>query len=106
MSDDNVTKLNQKVNSNLDEMERDQKELFSAVVNGERFTMIDPANIDFKDLMSIQHPANFLKYALDEHGKDVLARNKVEGWKFNNLIKDYMEYYDLDPNAMGKDWLS
>jgi hypothetical protein len=106
MSDDNVTRLNQKVNSNLDEMERDRKVPFSAVVNGERFEMVDPAEIDFKDLMQIQHPANFLKYALDDEGKRILAENKVPGWKFNNLIKDYMEYYDLDPNAMGKDWLS
>lgn len=106
MSDDNVRQLNLKVNSNLDEMERDRKEPFAAVVAGQRFTMMDPAEIDFKDLMEIQHPANFLKYALSDEGKKILAENKVEGWRFNNLIRDYMEYYDLDPNAAGKGWLS
>lgn len=106
MAQDNVTQLNQRIMSNLDEMERESKPRFAAVVDGQRFEMIDPAEIDFKDLMQIQHPANFLKYALDENGKKVLAEAKVPGWKFNNLIKSYMEYYDLDPNAMGKDWLS
>lgn len=106
MSDDNVVKLNQKVHSNLDEMERDSKEPFAAVVNNHRFTMKDPADIDFKDLLEIQHPANFLKYALDDEAKKVLAEEYVPGWKFNNLINDYMKYYDLDPNAAGKGWLS
>jgi hypothetical protein len=106
MTDDNVTQLNQKVNSNLDEMERDSKTAFAAVVAGHRFTMKDPAEIDFKDLMEIQHPANFLKYALSDEAKKVLAEEYVPGWKFNNLIQDYMKYYDLDPSAAGKGWLS
>jgi hypothetical protein len=106
MSDDNVRRLSRTVNSNLDEMERDSKAPFVGVVNGHEFTMKDPAEIDFKDLMQIQHPANFLKYALDDESKKVLSEEYVPGWKFNNLIKDYMEYYDLDPGAMGKDWLS
>lgn len=103
---DNVTQLNLKVHSNLDEMERDRKVPFAAVVAGVRFEMTDPAEIDFKDLMEIQHPANFLKYALSDEGKKVLAENDVPGWKFNKLIEDYMKYYDLDPNAAGKGWLS
>jgi hypothetical protein len=103
---DNVRQLNLEVNSNLDEMERDRKKPFAAVVAGKRFTMLDPAEIDFKDLMTIEHPANFLKFALDDEGKKILAENQVEGWRFNNLIRDYMEYYDLDPNRAGKGWLS
>lgn len=106
MSDDNVVKLNQKVNSNLDEMERDGKTPFSFVLAGTRVEMKDPAEIDFKDLMTIEHPANFLKYALSDEAKQLLAENYLPGWKFNNLIKDYMDYYDLDPNAAGKGWLS
>lgn len=106
MSDDNVTQLNQKIDSNLDEMERDRKRPFASVLGGERFEMIDPAEIDFKDLMEIQHPANFLKYALDDNGKRILAEHKLPGWKFNKLIEDYMKYYDIDPNRAGKGWLS
>lgn len=103
---DNVTQLNQRVNSNLDEMERDGKAPFAAVVNNQRFEMKDPNEIDFKDLMTIEHPANFLKYALTDEGKKILAENDVPGWKFNKLIEDYMKYYDLDPQAAGKGWLS
>lgn len=106
MTDSNVHQLNQKVNTNLDAMERDSKEPFSAVVNERRFTMKDPAEIDFKDLMTIEHPANFLKYALDDEAKAVLAEEYVPGWKFDKLIREYMEYYDLDPNRAGKGWLS
>lgn len=103
---DNVTRLNQKVHSNLDEMERDSKEPFASVVNGRRFTMCDPAEIDFKDLLTIEHPANFLKFALDDEAKKVVAEEHIPGWKFERLIKDYMEYYDLDPSRAGKGWLS
>jgi hypothetical protein len=106
MSDDNVRSLNQKVHSNLDEMERDSKAPFAAVLAGKRFTMKDPAEIDFKDLLQIEHPANFLKYALDEDAKKIMAEEHVPGWKFNKLIEDYMKYYDLDVNAAGKGWLS
>lgn len=103
---DNVVPLNQKVNINLDELEREGKAPFAFVLAGQRVEMADPAEIDFKDLMTIQHPANFLKYALSDEAKKVFAENPLPGWKFNDLIKKYMEYYDLDPNAMGKDWLS
>lgn len=106
MSDDNVRQLNQRVMSNLDEMERDSKPPFAFVLAGHRVEMKDPAEIDFKDLMTIEHPANFLKYALDDEAKKVLAENEVPGWKFNNLIEDYMKYYDLDPARAGKGWLS
>jgi hypothetical protein len=103
---DNVTQLNQRVNTNLDEMERDAKPPFAFVLAGQRVEMKDPAEIDFKDLMTIEHPANFLKYALSDSAKELLAKTKLEGWKFNKLIEDYMKYYDLDPNAAGKGWLS
>lgn len=103
---DNVTQLNAKVQSNLDEMERDGKVPFAAVINGHRFEMKDPHEIDFKDLMTIEHPANFLKFALDDEAKKILAEEYVPGWKFNRLIEDYMKYYDLDPNRAGKGWLS
>lgn len=103
---DNVRRLDRKVNSNLDAMERDSKGDFVGVINGREFVMKDPAEIDFKDLMSIEHPANFLKYALDEEGKKVLAEETIPGWKFEKLVQDYMEYYDLDPNRAGKGWLS
>lgn len=103
---DNVTQLNQRVNSNLDEMERDSKPTFAFVHEGKRVEMLDPAEIDFKDLMTIEHPANFLKYALSDEAKELLATTKLAGWKFNKLIQDYMTYYDLDPNAAGKGWLS
>jgi hypothetical protein len=106
MADDNVRTLTQRVNTNLDELERESKPKFAFVLAGHRVEMMDPAEIDFKDLMTIEHPANFLKFALSDDAKKVLAENKLEGWKFNQLIKDYMKYYDLDPNAMGKDWLS
>jgi hypothetical protein len=56
--------------------------------------------------MTIQHPANFLKFALSDEAKKLLAENKLEGWKFNRLIEDYMKYYDLDPERAGKGWLS
>jgi hypothetical protein len=106
MTDDNVVPLNQKVSLNLDELERDHKVPFSFVLAGERVEMKDPQEIDVKDLLTIEHPANFLKYALSEEAKKVLSDNELPGWKFNKLIESYMEYYGLDPKQAGKGWLS
>jgi hypothetical protein len=103
---DNVTSINKNVETNLDELERDGKPPYSFVFKGERVEMLDPHTMDFKDLMTIQHPANFLKFALSDEAKKLLAENKLEGWKFNRLIEDYMKYYDLDPERAGKGWLS
>ena len=101
-----VKKLQQRVMTNLDELERDAKPKFAFVLAGERVEMLDPHEIDFKDLMTIEHPANFLKFALTPEAKKVLNDNPLPGWKFNRLIEDYMEYYGLDPNQAGKGWLS
>jgi|SRR5215216_784640 len=106
MTDDNVRHLNKKISINLDELEREGKEPFSFVLAGERVEMKDPSEIDFKDLMTIEHPANFLKYALSDEAKELLQKTPLEGWKFNSLIESYMEYYGLDPKAAGKGWLS
>jgi hypothetical protein len=106
MSDDNVRQLNQKVTLNLDELERDSKPLFSFVHDGQRVEMKDPREIDFKDLMTIEHPANFLKYALTDEAKKLLGETELPGWKFDKLIEGYMKYYDIDPSKAGKGWLS
>lgn len=102
---DNVHQLNQKVNLNLDQLERESKAPFSFVHNEVRVEMTDPSEIDFKDLMTIEHPANFLKFALSPEAKKLLAETEMPGWKFNKIIEAYMEYYGLDPRA-GKGWLS
>jgi hypothetical protein len=104
MTDDsNVVRLNQKVHSNLDEAERDSTyETFAFVLNGQRVEMVDPREIEFKDLMTIEHPANFLKFALSPEAKKLLAETDLPGWKFNKLIHDYMDHYGLDPATVGK----
>ena len=106
MSDDNVRQLNQKVAVNLDELEREGKAPFAFVHAGQRVEMKDPRELDFKDLMAIEHPANFLKYALTDEAKKLLGETEMPGWKFDRLIEEYMKYYDIDPQRAGKGWLS
>ena len=101
----NVSQLNQHVDVNLDELERESKPAFAFVLAGERVEMKDPAEIDIKDLMQIDHPAMFLKFALSQEAKDLIDREGVPGWKFNDLLEKYMAHYGLDP-AAGKGWLS
>lgn len=100
-----VTQLNQQVDLNLDELERDQVTPFSFVLAGQRVEMTDPHEIDFKDLMEIDHPSKFLEYALSPEAKKLLLENKVPGWKFNELIDGYMKHYGLQQQA-GKGWLT
>lgn len=103
---DNVTSINKNIETNLDELEREGKPPYAFVHAGQRVEMKDPHEMDFKDLLTIQHPANFLKFALTDEAKKLLAETVLPGWKFNRLIEDYMKYYDLDPERAGKGWLS
>ena len=100
-----VVPLNQNVDLNLDELEREALPPFSFVVDGQRVEMLDPHEIDFKDLMEIDAPAKFLTYALSDEAKELLLKTKVPGWKFNKVIEAYLKHYGLDPQS-GKGWLT
>lgn len=94
---DNVTALPEKVHLNLDTLERERTyTTFTPVVNGRAIHMTDPFELDWRDLMSIEDPSQFLRYAISEEDRSWLREQAIPGWKFAKLVEGYVRHYGLD----------
>lgn len=85
-----------KVHLNLDTAERpedQQFELFTTVVNDRTITITDPAEIDYKDLLTIETPLQFFRYTMSEADRDFLAEQNLKGWKLGLLLESYLTHY-------------
>lgn len=99
MTDDNVTQLPVKIHLDLDAVERpskDIKEPFVVKINGRTITMIDPSDLDWRDLLLMESPMDFLRYALSPEDKSWLTEQATPGWKFSQLMEAYYSHYDLE----------
>lgn len=103
---DNVTPLlPEDVVFDLDAAQRPDKEVkppFKTRVNGRVIVMNDPAEFDWQDLIDISHPNDFLVHCLSDDDRYWLQDQKIEAWKFNNLLEAYMRHYGLDPAKLGR----
>lgn len=94
---DNVTPLPERIHLNLDTLEREKSyETFTPVINGKSIKMVDPAELDWKVLLQIEDPSQFLRHAISEEDKDFLREQLIPGWKFQKLIEGYVKHYGLD----------
>lgn len=94
-----VTELpNKNVVLDLDAEERGEEEVAPFVVKiGDReITMIDPDTVDWRDLLLMTDPTEFLRLALSKDDREYLAKQSMPGWKFNRLLEAYYTHYDLD----------
>lgn len=81
---------------NLDTVERGETfRPFRPVVNGKVVTMTDPADLDFMDLLDIEHPVLFLRYCVSDEDREHIKNANLPGWKFNKLIEAYQKHYGL-----------
>lgn len=87
----------------LDTAERPREEIveqpFTVNVKGRAITMLDPGELDWQDLMSIETPAGFLRHSLSDEDRKYLRDQKIPGWKFNLLMDAYMAHYNLEERA-------
>lgn len=99
---DNVTQLPTRadVDFDLDTVERPREEQvehpFRTNVNGTVITMLDPSDLDWQDLLSIDTPSGFLQYAINTEDRTYLRKQKIPGWKFNLLMEAYMAHYRME----------
>lgn len=96
---DNVTALPGRISIDLDSEERpegDVKPPFVAVVKGREITMTDPAELDWRDLIMLESPTEFLRLALAPADRKFLLEQDLPGWKFNKLMEAYYAHYDLE----------
>jgi hypothetical protein len=82
----------------LDALERDGATLdpFSFAHNGRRYTLLDPKEVDWQDLISaLSNPFVFFEKTLAGGDQAAFLDTKMPAWKLNKLIDGYMEYYGL-----------
>lgn len=90
------------IDFNLDTVEREkQYSPFKVNVAGRVIYMRDPAELDWKDLLKIENPAHFLRYAVSEDDREFLREQKIEGWRFGKLIEAYQKHYGLGDQGNG-----
>jgi len=100
MSDSNVRELPSNITLDLDAEQRPESEVkppFAVKINDRVITMEDPANLDWRDLILLDDPTQFLRLALSpEDRKYLLNQDNVPGWKFNRFMEAYYAHYELD----------
>lgn len=97
-----------KVSLDLDALEREGegagKEPFTARHGGRVYTMIDPQEVDWQDLLAcLNNPTLFFKYTLAGASRNEFLSTPMPTWKVNKLMADYLDHYGLPslPNAFG-----
>lgn len=87
----------------LDSLERDDavKEPFEFTLNGHRFLMGDPQEIDYRDLLAVYRSANSGDFEeamgrlLDGDGRETFFEQRVPTWKLAKLFDAYIKHYGL-----------
>lgn len=97
---DNVTKLPEPgVVLDLDAAERDTKDVkdpFVVKVGDRKVTFTDPGDIDWRDLATVEIPADLFRVSLSKEDRNHLQDQNLPTWKFTKLMKAYYDYYDFE----------
>lgn len=92
---------------NLDDVEREKSyKPFVFSLNGRKITLTDPAELDWQDIMEIDQPVKFLKYACDAETRDYMIAQKMPGWKFGKLVDAYLAHYGISTKGNVEGWLT
>lgn len=92
---------------NLDQIERerpiDGKERvpFVLVVGDREIVMTDPQELSWQQLMDIEKPVNFFRYCVSDEDRDFIKKLPIPGWKFNELLEQFMDHYGLTNQGNG-----
>jgi hypothetical protein len=97
---DNITKLPEPgVTLDLDAAERDAKDVkdpFVVKVGDKKLTFADPGDVDWRDLATVEIPADLFRVSLNKEDRQHLLDANLPTWKFTKLMKAYYEYYDFE----------
>lgn len=87
------------VSLDLDLLERppeDESTPFVVNINGRKITMVDPDTLDWRDLITMSDPTDFIRIAMSSEDRQYLVKQAIPGWKFSRLLESYYLHYDLD----------
>ncbi len=82
----------------LDTLEREggSPTPFVFVLDGKRYLMSDPREVDWQDLVSaLTNPFIFFKLMLPPDDQTTFFTAKIPSWKLNKLIDSYVAHYGL-----------
>lgn len=98
----------EKIDFNLETVEREKTYTpFKAFIpatdgtEGRTITMVDPADLDWQDLLDVDQPQKFLRYCITDEDKDWLLEQKIKGWQFAKLIEAYQKHYGIGSPGNG-----
>lgn len=92
-----------KVTIDLNTVDREKTyEPFVAKIGDREINFVDPADLDWKDLLDIEEPQQFLRYAVSPEDKEFLKKADMPGWKFRLLMEAYTSHYGLDSPGNGR----
>lgn len=92
-----VSTLPQNISLDLDVATRDdEKPPFRVVVSERTIEMKDPAELDWRDLILLDSPTEFIRLALSKDDREFLYAQDLPGWKFNKLMEAYYGHFDLE----------
>lgn len=83
---------------NLDELEREggPRQPFDFVLDGKRYLLSDPQELDWQDVISaMSNPVMFFRLVLPAEDHVAFFRTKIPGWKMNALMEGYQTHYGL-----------
>lgn len=86
------------VTINLDALERegDQPEPFTFQHDGRRYTLTDPRDVDWQDIVAaLSNPFLFFKATMTAEDQLVFLSTKLPARKLNALIDRYVEHFGL-----------
>lgn len=86
------------VSIDLDVLEREgtAPSAFTFTFDGETYSMVDPQEVDWQDLLSgLRNPALFVRYAMSIEEQKRFFAKRVPAWKMNKLMEAYTTHFGL-----------
>lgn len=90
--------------SKFDVLEDAVEEPFTIRLKSKVFTMIDPRDIDWKDIFqSLRNPVMFMRYAMPEDQQDVFYSLGMPAWQLGVIMERWHKHYKMaDPSDLAK----
>lgn len=97
MADDNVNELPVSVDLDLDQAERPKgAEHFRTRVNKKVLSFANPEDLDWRDILLMENPAEIIRLALDDEDRRFLYEQELPAWKMNKLLEAYQAHFGLE----------
>jgi hypothetical protein len=99
VGDDNVRTLPVQVDFDLDSYERAPEDVIPSLVmkiGGKPITLTNPDEIDWRDLVDMDNPVQFLTFSMSTEDRKHLMSLKLPAHKMAKLMEVYNDHFKLE----------